>query len=391
MTLFDRTYWVRTLLATAVISAGVVGAMRFANAVPGGETRPSLSFAGTLTGTTGGQMLTFAFKRGGMTVCSPRVSVTPGPTGAFNVEVPLTGCPASLFDGSDVVFDVTVGSTIVARDQAVNPVPYARYADRVGTPDCPTGYERDATATSIVLCRKGNDEVVRVGSGASAFWIDRYEASVWSDPEGRGTQFGAGRDDYPETFPDNGQVRQSQFLFALSRASVAPSTNVTWFQAHVACRAGGKRLPTNEEWQYAMMGTEDPGASTGAGGQCVTTAPGARETGRGLGCVSRWGAQDGIGNVQEYVADWYAAPLLSDLGPPEQPAPRWGTAYGSDFAHWIASVSVLPSTERSRLPSAMARGGWYNDGSGAGVFSVSLAASPAFSVHVLGFRCVIPR
>lgn len=388
MSLFDQKFWARTALATAVISAGVVGAMRLANAVPGGETRPSLSFAGTLTGTTGGQMLTFAFKRGGMTVCSPRVSVTPGPTGAFNVEVPLTGCPANLFDGSDVVFDVTVGATTVARDQAVNPVPYARYADRVGTPDCPTGYDRDAAATGIVLCRKGQDEVVRVGSGASAFWIDRYEASVWQNPDGTGTQYGAGSDNYPSTFPDNGQVRPSNFVYAVSRAGVTPSAFFTWFQAHVACRASGKRLPSNEEWTIAALGTDDPGPSAGAGGTCLTMASASRETGRGTGCASVWGAQDMIGNLSEMLSEWALSPIDGD---PTPTTGSWGALFPGDATYGLAGRSYDNSTQLQRLPGSVWRGGRYDSAAQAGVGQLEAISSPGRAIAQVGFRCVIPH
>lgn len=393
MSLFDRKYWARTALATVMVSAGVIGAMRIAGAVPGGETRPSLSFAGTLTGTTGGQMLTFAFKRGTMTVCSPRVNVTPGPTGAFNVEVPLMGCPTGLFDGGDVTFDVTVGSTVLARDQAVNPVPYARYADRVGTPDCPTGYDRDSSATGIILCRRGQDEVVRVGTGASAFWIDRYEASVWQNPDGTGTQYGAGGDNYPSTFPDNGQARPSNFVFAVSKAGVTPSGNLTWFQSGVACRASGKRLMTRDEWFIAASGTEDPGASTGAGGACVTSGGSTRETGRGVGCASIWGAQDMIGNVFEYTDEWYAG-LNSTTSEPFNPWPSVGSAlYGADLT-WNVDSRAYPGgglPYSPGLPAAALRGGDANNGNGSGIFALYLSGAPSAFDSTRGFRCVIPR
>jgi hypothetical protein len=116
---------------------------------------------------------------------------------AISVEVPIdpeadggARCPTTLFDGSDVQFDVLVGATEVAMNQAINPVPYARYAERVGTSDCPTGYEKDSAASvgAITVCYRivaterpmvtHRDEVVRVGSGATAFWIDRYESSA---------------------------------------------------------------------------------------------------------------------------------------------------------------------------------------------------------------------
>jgi hypothetical protein len=68
----------------------------------------------------------------------------------------------------------------------VSPVPYAKYADTVGERDCPNGY-----AVESGVCKRGGDEMVKVGRGMSAFWIDRYEMSVWSNAEGTGTQYGA--------------------------------------------------------------------------------------------------------------------------------------------------------------------------------------------------------
>lgn len=389
MSLFDRRYWARTSLATVVISAGVFGAMRFAGAVPGGETRPSLSFAGTLTGTTGAQMLTFAFKRGTMTVCSPRVSVTPGPTGAFNVEVPLMGCPTGLFDGSDVTFDVTVGSTVVARDQAVNPVPYARYADRVGTPDCPTGYERDGSATGIILCRKGQDEVVRVGNGASAFWIDRYEASVWQNPDCTGTAYGGFGDNYPGSFPDNGQVSRENFLYACSRVGVAPAATITWFQAQAACRASGKQLPTNEQWQWAAAGTSDPGVNV-ADGTCLTGSTQVRNTGRGSNCLSMWGAQDMIGNLSELVAEWGGS---GGGGTSAAPVGYWDPAFNSDLNANYGSTGGFgaPNRNASGHPLAIFRGGGAGNELGAGIFSTNAGYTPGVHNYTVGVRCVITR
>ena len=72
---------------------------------------------------------------------------------------------------------------------------------------CPLGYTNDTTVTTYTVCKKGADEMVKVGTGMSAFWIDRYEASVWSNADGTGSQYGAigstgtlVSPDYPDTF-----------------------------------------------------------------------------------------------------------------------------------------------------------------------------------------------
>ena len=125
-------------------------------------------------------------------------------------------------------------------------------------PECPEGYTRNTGATGIVLCEKGLDQMVKVGN----FWIDRYEISLWENVNCTGTQYGASGDDYPGTFPDNGNWTSE--LYACSIAGVTPSRYVTWFQAQQSCEAAGKDLCTNAEWQAAAAGTSDPGG-TGTG------------------------------------------------------------------------------------------------------------------------------
>ena len=55
-------------------------------------------------------------------------------------------------------------------------------------PDCPRGYDKVGPAASFlpasIVCKNNDDQVVKAGTGASAFWIDRYEASVWTAASG---------------------------------------------------------------------------------------------------------------------------------------------------------------------------------------------------------------
>ena len=53
----------------------------------------------------------------------------------------------------------------------IGAVPYAVEAGRVAAQDRPPGYEGDTSATSIVLCKRSQDQMVK----AASFWIDRYE------------------------------------------------------------------------------------------------------------------------------------------------------------------------------------------------------------------------
>lgn len=253
------------------------------------------------------------------------------------------------------------------------------------SPDCPDSYIRDSTQMNIVLCRQGMDEVVKVGTKGSAFWIDRYEASIWDNEDGSGKQYGAGVSDYPATFPGNGQA--SKPLYALSRSGVTPSTTLTWFQANEACRSSGKRLPSSDEWFAAVRGTIDPGDSSGAGGTCVTNGP-IRTTGSGSKCVSDWGVQDMVGNIMEMTAEWQAAPGSgTDNGQP------WPAGFGGDESFNIVSSAFVPGMAGAvkSMPSVISRGGDNFRGVLSGIFTIDLSASPVSVDSIHGFRCIIPR
>ncbi|HMJ54433.1 MAG TPA: hypothetical protein VK540_20265 [Polyangiaceae bacterium] len=99
-------------------------------------------------------------------------------------------------------------------------------------------------------------EIVRVGTKAVAFWVDRYEASVWEFSAGTGTSYGASISDYP--IPITGQLGTGDLGFAISKASVLRSTYVSWFQADVFCRASGKRLPTSGHLQPQRLPSAQP-------------------------------------------------------------------------------------------------------------------------------------
>ncbi len=385
-----------------MISASVGVTVRLAKADPGGHTRAALTFAGTLSGVTGAQTLTFTFRKGSAEVCAPTAMVTPDAEGRFTAEIPIDGCPSTLFDGSDVTFDVRVGTTAVASGQRVNPVPYARYADQVGTPDCPVGYERRtdaATPTGRWICRRGADEVVRVGDGPSAFWIDRYEATIWTGRDGSGTNYNSDTevDLGPIGLPRNGQTtRDVPAMFAASVAGRLPARWVTWFQASELCRASGKRLPGGNEWLSAARSTADPDpSSNGSGGICVTGqgAPGPRATGLGINCVSRWGAQDMIGNVTEWTDEWFAGAgsTSGSATRVNESIQAWPNEYATD-ATWNVNGAVdRGDTTVVGLPAAALRGGDWSAGRSSGVFALALYRAPSGRSDGSGFRCVIPR
>jgi formylglycine-generating enzyme required for sulfatase activity len=282
-------------------------------------------------------------------------------------------------------------------------------------PDCPAGYIKAAKPfvpanPTSVLCKKTDDEVVKVGTGGAAFWIDRYEASVW---EGSTQRFANGDDsNLGSTFGKNGQ--SSMPWVARSVSSVTPSRYTTWFQAQAACRAGGKRLPNGEEWLAAARGTSDPpGNNDGSQNKkCNTQSSsmaGVRSTGnagdpanmtQGNGCFSDWGADDMVGNLWEWTAEWYASAHLLGLmynGMPitepdtEAQTPWLDSSYNGDRTWGILSAPYDGSDNRRGLPTATLRGGSWELGSASGIFALDLNDAPPDFGKSFGFRCALPR
>jgi formylglycine-generating enzyme required for sulfatase activity len=237
-------------------------------------------------------------------------------------------------------------------------------------PQGPQGPQGEPGPSSFAAnCSEGlaaNDVMVRVGSVC----IDKYEASVWSEPNG-GIQYGVGAaDDYP--CDDNGQDCTN--IYARSIPGVKPSANITYFQAQQALANAGKRLPTNAEWQTAVAGTPDPGTDNDTT-DCNVTEDGFPasdpvNTGSRPACVSRFGAFDMVGNVAEWVADWDEEAGVCGT---------WPAAYGSDF-------TCYGDPTPSGFPGTPVRGGDFGSfGAGAGPFAVN-SGRPSSSLIWWGFR-----
>ncbi len=155
----------------------------------------------------------------------------------------------------------------------------------------------------------------------SSFQIERYEVTVGQfaaflntlGPNGH--KNGCGGAQCAATQSEDG-TSPIQFD-GTTYASIAyhenrPVTNVTWFGADAYCKAIGRRLPTEAEWERAARGPTPashtyPWGSTFDSNLTNTSqnVGGTTEVGSYPDGASPFGAEDMAGNVAEWVYDWY--------------------------------------------------------------------------------------
>lgn len=132
-----------------------------------------------------------------------------------------------------------------------------------------------------------------------------------------------------------------------------PVSCVSWASANAYCLAVNKRLPREVEWENAARGTTPIKYPWGSGHGCGVAATLAGETtnracsgkrpskvGAHLGGASPYGVLDMSGNVEEWVADWYAD-SVSEL------SPRAGASHVLRGGGWLSAPSLSRATSRN--------------------------------------------
>lgn len=179
----------------------------------------------------------------------------------------------------------------------------------------------------------------------------------------------------------------------LSVEGATPWTNISQDQAIRACAKLGKRLPTNNEWQQAALGTNDKDDQW-TGEDCHVASnwnnqPGL--TGSGKNCVSYAGAYDMIGNVWEWVNN-----SIDDGKYDGRELPKEGYVNGIDTKDSFPSdTSATPDPIyyndyywiKNTENRGVVRGGYWDNKADAGQYAVYAVTKKEDVGKAIGFRC----
>jgi eukaryotic-like serine/threonine-protein kinase len=184
----------------------------------------------------------------------------------------------------------------------------------------------------------------------AAYWIDRTEVTnaMYSECEKQGKC----------TPPHSTTSPTHEDYYTNSFYGNYPVIFVDWNQANAYCKYAGARLLTEAEWEKAARGTNASVYPWGNFAPALNLANfrlrGSNNTdavpvgGYSAG-KSTYGAFDLIGNVAEWVADWYAADYYASSPTTDPQGPASGDARVIRGGGWATTPAFLTAVFRDKL------------------------------------------